>query len=91
MADNLPVYVVPDRAAVTPLGRALRRIADGTRLSSLDVPVLEDAADEIDALTASHHALLAACRAVAGVYEGCEDIPIFAIKVRAAIARAEGR
>ncbi len=36
----------------TPLGRALRRIAKGTRLSSLDVPVLDDAADEIDALTA---------------------------------------
>jgi len=37
----------------TPLSRALRRIAKGTRLSSLDVPVLEDAADEIDSLTAA--------------------------------------
>jgi hypothetical protein len=36
----------------TPLSRALRRMARGTRLSSLDVPVLEDAADEIDDLTA---------------------------------------
>lgn len=44
----------------TPLGRALRRIAAGERLSSLDVPVLEDAADEIDELT---HVLRGAARA----------------------------
>jgi hypothetical protein len=38
----------------TPLGRALRRVsAKGPgRLSSLEVPVLDDAADEIDSLTA---------------------------------------
>jgi hypothetical protein len=34
--------------AETSLGRALRRIAKGNRLSSLDVPILEDAADELD-------------------------------------------
>lgn len=35
----------------TTLARALRRIAKRKRLSSLDVPVLNDAADEIDKLT----------------------------------------
>ena len=35
----------------TPLSRALRRISQKRRLSSLDVPVLDDAADEIDELT----------------------------------------
>jgi hypothetical protein len=34
--------------AVSPLGRALRQIAKKTRLSSLDVPVLEDAATALD-------------------------------------------
>lgn len=36
----------------TPLGRALRRIARGNKLSSLDVPIIDDAADLIDELTA---------------------------------------
>jgi hypothetical protein len=34
----------------SPLSRALREIAKGTRLSSVQVPVLEDAADHIEAL-----------------------------------------
>jgi hypothetical protein len=33
----------------TSLGRALRRIASTTRLSSLDVPIIEEAADRLDA------------------------------------------
>lgn len=37
---------------ITPLSRALRRIAQSNRLSSTSVPVLEDAADELDGLTA---------------------------------------
>lgn len=47
---------IPDpeaRPPETPLSRALRRMAKGKRLSSLDVPVLDDAADELDELTAS--------------------------------------
>ena len=36
----------------TPLARALRRIAKGKRLSSLDCPVLDDSADHIDELEA---------------------------------------
>jgi hypothetical protein len=52
--DAAPVAVSldPHRPPETPLSRALRRMAKGTRLSSLDVPVLEDAADELDELTA---------------------------------------
>src|SRR4051812_36890220 len=40
------------RPAQTPLSRALRRLAQGKRLTSLDVRILEDAADELDELTA---------------------------------------
>ena len=36
--------------AETPLGRALRRISKGKQLTSLYVPVLDDAADEIEQL-----------------------------------------
>jgi hypothetical protein len=43
----------------TPLVRALRRIAKGARLSSLDVPILDDAVDEIDALTSENTRLRA--------------------------------
>jgi hypothetical protein len=45
-----PIYDAATRE--TPLGRALRRIAKSKRLTSLDTPVLEDAANEIDELTA---------------------------------------
>jgi hypothetical protein len=38
------------RQEQTSLGRALRRIAQGSRLTSLDVPIIEEAADKIDAL-----------------------------------------
>ncbi len=36
----------------TSLGRALRRIAQGTRLTSLDAPIIDEAADKLDALAA---------------------------------------
>jgi hypothetical protein len=55
MASNYP----PEPATLreTPLSRALRRIAKGKRMSSLNVPflvaVLDDAADEIDRLDAA--------------------------------------
>jgi len=40
-----------ERRLTSVVGRSLRRIAERGRLSSLDVPMLEEAADELDRLT----------------------------------------
>lgn len=55
--------------------------------------LLEVRRSDLAALTAKHAAaladLLAACKSVAGVFQDCEDMPIYARKCIAAIAKAE--
>jgi len=46
------------------------------------------AEQENERLRAINADLLAACEAVAGVFAGIEDVPLFAVKCRAAIAKA---
>jgi hypothetical protein len=48
----------------TSMARAVRQLASTGRMSSLAVPVLADAADTIDKLTAQRDELLAALRAM---------------------------
>jgi hypothetical protein len=78
---------------MTTLGRALRRIAQGKALSSLDVPLIEEAADQVDALKA----LVNAANTVVwwndrvGAMCEPEDERDVLEPLRAAIAKAEGR
>lgn len=72
----------------TSLGRALRRIAMKASMSSLDVPVIEDAAEELDAQARLIATLLDTLREVV---HHADDECGFMVTVRAAIVKAEGR
>lgn len=55
----------------------------------VSVPCEEGAANA--RLIAAAPELLEACKAIAGVYEGHEDVPLYVRRARAAILKAEGK
>ena len=59
----------------------------GWEAAALKAEAQRDAAiDERDALRAENERMRAACKAVVGVFEGQEDIPLYAMKCRAVLA-----
>jgi hypothetical protein len=84
----------------TSIARAVRQLASTGRMSSLAIPVLGDAADQIDTLTAQRDELLAALKVVTDLLADQRDFRLNnadqedyagVAMARALIDKAEGR
>jgi hypothetical protein len=92
--------LMPLNPMSTTIARAVRQLASTGRMSSLAIPVLGDAADQIDTLTAQRDELLAALKVVTDLLADQRDFRLNnadqedyagVAMARALIDKAEGR
>lgn len=87
--EDAATFTSLERAGVAVLAAATFPITDAANHDAHNIRLLAQAADgHLKLATAAHADMLAALKAVCGVFDGQDDVPMYVRKARAAIQKA---